>query len=524
MEEETRTAGTESAVPNGRGAVYGRDGVPVGYIGISSKFALLNRLITRDLNDPATRRMRLFGRGFTKEDIRLYLSNPEKFERELRRAVRYLYGASPHFHRLIQYFVGLSDLSYIVEPYKIDPQTANVRTTNLNYRKVLNALSAMNIGTQLPKILTVCLREDVFYGTLLVTQDCITIQQLPSDWCAISVVEGNVPNVTFNFSYFDTRQNLLDTFPEEFRIKYRLYRDSLTSANRTNGTVLVWQELDAPNSFAVKCNADILNYPLPPFAGILGDVFDIEKYKGLKLDRTELENYAMIAMTIPLTEEGTWGIDLPKAYEFFHNMDTVLPDQIGAVLTPMPLTKIGFEKTHADEADTVAKAEQNLFTAAGVSSLLFNNEKASANALLLSIKADQSITYGIVKSIGDVINRYIQAQNWGKHFRVNFLDCSPYNRKELGEAYLKAASYGLPTISMYAASQGLGQAELDNMSFLETNVMKLQDMFRPIQSSSQMSSSDLESNGATDEGGAPVKDVGDLTDSGEQTREDGDNW
>ena len=39
-----------------------------------------------------------------------------------------------------------------------------------------------------------------------------------------------------------------------------------------------------------------------------------------------------------------------------------------------------------------------------------------------------------------------------------------------------------------------------------------------------MSSSDLESKAATDEGGAPTKDAGELTDSGEQSREDGDDW
>ena len=67
------------------------------------------------------------------------------------------------------------------------------------------------------------------------------------------------------------------------------------------------------------------------------------------------------------------------------------------------------------------------------------------------------MTYGIVKSIEDMVNRYIQSLPYGKNFRVNFLDVSPFNRKEVGDAYLKAASYGLPTISAYAASQGIGQ-------------------------------------------------------------------
>ena len=478
------------------------------FIAVSDKFALLNRLIRRDLNNnpPAP----VFSM-FTKDDIAKYLSNPYRYEKQLRRAVVYIYGASPHFRRLIQYFVGLSDLSYIVEPYRIDPKKANVRIINNNYRQVLNLLSTMSIKTQFPKILTVCLREDVFYGTTWMTNDNVTFQQLPSDYCAISTVEGNVPNVTFDFSYFDSHRDLLEYYPAEFRRKYTLYqRNRLTR----------WIELDAPYSFAIKCNADILDYAIPPFAGILREIYELEDYKALKLTKTALENYAMLAMKLPMDDDGSWGIDLDKAKDFWRNLDAVLPEEVGSVLTPMDINKISFEKSNTGDTDTIADAEQNLFTAAGVSSLLFNNPKASANALLLSIKADQAITYGIVKSIQDVINRIVQAQKYGKNFTVNFLDVSPFNRKEAGEAYLKAASYGLPTISAYAASQGIGQAELDSMSFLETQVLGLQDMFRPIQSSTQMSSDDLDSKGATDEGGAPTKEVGEITESGEQNQED----
>ena len=254
--------------------------------------------------------------------------------------------------------------------------------------------------------------------------------------------------------------------------------------------------------------------------GLLREIYDLEEYKMLNLAKTALENYAMVAMTLPMDKNGQWGIDLPKAEEFWRNLDEVLPDEVGSVLSPMPMSKISFERSNNSDNDTIAKAEQNLYTAAGVSTLLFNNEKASANALSLSIKADQALTYGVVKSIEDVINRYIQNESYGKNFKVTFLDVSSFNRKEAGDAYLKAAERGLPTISMYAASQGLGQAELDSMSFLEGQVLELQDLFIPIQSSSQMSSKDLDSKGTTDEGGAPQKDIGELSESGEQNRED----
>lgn len=476
-------------------------------VGISKSFAILNKIKTRDLNE---HRISPVFYKYKKDDIQRYLSDPSKYQNELRDAIVYIYGASPHFRRVIQYFVGLSDFAYIVEPYRIDPRKANKKTTNNNYRRVLNMISSMNPRTQLSKILTVCLREDVWYGTAWITNDNITLQQLPSKYCSICTIEGNVFNVSFDFSYFDARPYMLDYFPEEFRIKYSQYK---------NDVIHRWIDLDSPTSFAIKCNSDIIEYALPPFAGVLREIYDIEDYKTLKLTKTALENYAMLAMKLPLQDDGTWGIDLDKAKEFWRNLDSVLPDEVGSVLTPMDIEKISFERSNTDDTQTVSEAEQNLFTAAGVSSLLFNNPKASSNALLLSIKADQSITFGVVKNIEDAINRLIQSQSFGKNFRINFLDVSPYNRKEAGDAYLKAATYGIPTISAYAASQGIGQAELDTMSFLEGQVLGLQDMFKPVQSSTQMSSSDLNGNGATDEGGAPEKDIGELSDSGEVDRE-----
>lgn len=477
-----------------------------GMIGISKKFAVLNKLITRDLNNnTSTPTFSLF----SKDNITEYLKNPYTYQQQLRKAVTYIYGASPHFYRLIQYFTGLSDLAYVVSPYRIDPKTVNAKSISRNYRKTLNAMSAMNVRTQFPKILTVCLREDTFYGTMWESSDSITIQQLPSDYCGISAIEGNVLNVTFDFSYFDGHAQYLQYYPQEFQTKYQIYQ-----GNRR----MKWQELDSPTSFAVKCNKDILEYSIPPFAGILREVYDLEDYKQLKLTKTTLENYAMLVMTIGLNDDGEWVIDLDKAKEFWRNLDSVLPEEIGSVLTPLPIEKISFEKSHTADTDTISDAEQHMFSAAGVSSLLFNNDKASANALELSIKADQAITFGIVKSIEDVVNRYIQSQSYGKNFKVTFLDCSPFNRKQLAESCLKACQYGIPMISYYAASQGLNQSELDCMSFLENEVLGLTDMFQPLKSSSTMSAA--ENKGATDEGGAPQKDAADLSDSGEQHRED----
>lgn len=463
------------------------------------KFATVNKLIMRDLNKnpPAPTFYK-----YDKETISEYLKNPYRNAKALRDAVIYMYGASSHFRRLIQYFSSLTDLSYVVSPYKIDASKANKKTTRSNYYKTINVLQNMDIKNQFQQIVTVCLREDTFYGTMWVANDSITLQQLPSDYCDITIQEGNVFNVTFDFSYFSTNEAFLELYPPEFTTKYNLYRKDRTSMR--------WQELASPTSFAIKCNKDIKNYPVPPFVGILRDIYGLEDYKALKESKTELENYALIVMSLGIDKDGNWQMDLDKAKEFWRNLDGVLPEEVGSVLSPMPINKISFDRSAAGDVDTIAEAERSIFSSAGVSSLLFNNEKASSNALLLSIKADQALTYGIVCSIEQMVNRYIQSLSFGKNYKVTFLDCSPFNRKEMGDMYLRACQYGLPLVSYFAASQGLMQADMDCMNFLEDDVLGIKHRFKPLQSSATQSSGDA---------GRPTNEIGEGSDNTEIANE-----
>lgn len=470
---------------------------------VPHRFSELSKLILQDLNNNTSSPSFFL---YSKDDIVRFLRDPFKNEKHIRAAVTYIYGASVHFRRLIQYFSSLSDLAYVVAPYKIDVNTANQKSVRRNFNKTLNLLSLMDIRNQFSKVITVCLREDVYYGTMRVSPSSIVLQQLPSDFCAIEVVEDNVPNVSFDFSYFDKYSRYLPMYSEEFQQKYEIYKNDRTGKR--------WQELASPTSFAVKFNNDILTYAMPPFAGLLREIYDIEDYKQLKKAKTELENYAMLVMHLGLNSDGEWELDYNKAVEIWRNLDNILPEEIGSILTPMPIDKISFERTHTGDTNTIAEAEQNLFTAAGVPSLLFNSDKSSANALNLSIKVDQALTFSIVKSIENVINRFIHAQSFGKYFRMTFLDCSPFNRKELGDAYIKACSYGLPMLSYYCASQGLSQLEMNTMNFLENDVLNLVERFKPLQNSATLSAD------STAEVGRAKKEDTELTEQGEQTRED----
>lgn len=476
------------------------------WFGISEKFAALNKLIRNDLNNSAktiTPRFTLY----TRDQIVQFLSDPYRYQDNIKSAITYIYGASSHFQRIIQYMTSLTYFRYIVTPYKIDVQKANSKTIRNNYHRVLNLLGSANLETELRKILEHCFKYDVFYGTIWQTSDNISIQQLPDDYCMITETEGNVFNVTFNLSYFDTYPGRLSYYSDEIQAKYNAYKN-------TKGKKQKWVVLDSPNSFAVKFNDDIPDYPVPPFAGLLREIYDLEDYKNLKMTKTELENYALLVMKLLMDDDGRWLLDEKKSVEIFNNLTAVLPPEIGAVLSPMSVEKINFDKDAAEDTDTVSKAEESIFMAAGVPSLLFSNSKASANALLLSIKADQAMTFALVKSIENVLNRFVQSLSYGKNFRVEFLDVSRYNEKEVSDQYLKACQYGAPLITRYCSSLGLKPDEVENMNFLEVSVLNLPQSFVPLISSAQVSAD-------SQEAGRPRKNDDELTDSGAQSRQDG---
>lgn len=468
------------------------------------RFKTLNRLILRDLNDVGASNPSFY--KYTKDQIATFLKDPYRNQKNLRDASIYLYNASSHFRRLIQYFTALTDFAYVITPLQTGVDAKNKEQIRNQFKKYSILLNGMDIRNQFRKIIKVCFREDTFYGTFRVSKNNVILQQLPSDYCDIAVVEDGVLNVSFNFSYFDTNGQALSMYPEEFATKYDLYQKDRSG--------MKWQELNSPNSFAIKCNDDILSYSIPPLVGVFREVYDLEDYKELKLTKTELENYAMLVMKLAMNTNGEYSIPYNKAVDFWRNLDGVLPEEIGSVLSPMSIEKISFEKKNGtSEADPIALAAQQLYSAAGVSSLLFNNEKANGNALLLSIKADQAMTFNIVQSIERAINRFLNSYSYGKRFKLTFLDSSPYNRKELAEMYLKACQYGMPFASHFCAIHGLSQFEMDTMNYFEDEILNIKERFIPLQSSSTQSSKDI---------GRPRKSLEDLSASGEASQEQTD--
>jgi hypothetical protein len=482
--------------------------------GVVLDFGKLTELVIKDLNKTQT----ITIKRYTKDDVARFLSNPQRYSKQLQGMSAYLYDVSPHYRRLINYYARMATLDFFVEPYGIDTsKNINIKTLRNNYTKAVDLVELMNIRHEFGKALVSAWKLGTFYGYELFTKDSYFIQELPYEFCQISGIVDGTYTFSFDVSYFDKNSAQLDMYPKEFQKMYRAYK---------NGTKPKWQEVDPARSICIKIGEETY-YDLPPFAGLFGDIFDIEDYKALRKVNAVLGNYKFIIEKIPLRENSDKNndflIDLKTVAKFHNKTANLLPDEIGIFSTPFDIETIEFSKDKT-EKDNVLEAEHSFYSASGTSQLLFNGNKASQANLSKSINVDEAEVFSVLRQIERIVSLKLKNEVKGTFkFRLRILDNTIFNKKENVETLLKNAQYGLPVKMMLCASLGLSPSSIVSMNFLENEVLGLVDTFIPLSSSHTQAGQNKNKGDITDEGGRQEMNDDELSDKGEEQRERGDN-
>jgi hypothetical protein len=454
---------------------------------IKLDFANLAKMIMRDIT---TKNEHIkFFKKYKKEDVINYLSNPQKNEKQLREISQFLYNVSPHYRRLINYFAKMPLLYYNVVPYGLVIEKVNKKTLYANYLKTLDLLENMNIRHEFSKILTVAFREDVFFGYEYSNDISYFIQKLDADYCRISSAEDGVYNYQFDFSYFDANQEKLALYASEFTILYNQYKKDKNKR---------WSELNSENTVCIKINED-LEYCMPPFAGVFEYLFDIEDYKSLQKARTEIDNYKLLVMNVPIRESSDTNNDFSielDAMQYFYNLTAeALPEGVGLAMSPAKMEAFTFNKdaTYKNNVDEAIKAYWN---GAGVANSLFGDGANSGATMNLSINVDEEIVFATIRQVERWINRKLKFNKGTYKFKVTMPNITVFNYKDIQSALLSACQYGVPVKTDLAISYGLTPSDITNKSFLEEDILGITDKWKPLQSSHTQSDGN---------GGAPNK-------------------
>ena len=473
-------------------------------------FAKLARSIVQDLDK--TNMGNIMFKTFPKDKVVDALQNPQRNEKTLRDLSNFLYILSPHYRRLCNHHAEAPILNWMISPYRLDISKINEKQFRKAYGDNLYLLDNMNIQHEFAKILQIAFREGVFYGYEHQTDESYFIQKLNPDHCRILSVEDGVYNFEFNFQYFETGEDKLDNYAQEFTTKYNLYKNSKKA--RQKGVDLQWQELDSANSICIKTDESIV-FPFPPFAGVFSDIYEIEDYKALKKANSEMQNIAILAGTIPVNDKSDvandFKVTLDTAIEFGNQINTQLPDQMGFILSvyeDLKMFKLSDDKAGTDKAQEAVSAFWN---SAGVSKNLFTDGGTTDATVRASLITDEQSVFILLRQIERWLNRKLKFSSGKYKFKLSMLDVTHQNQANKVAEELKMAQFGIPNKVKLITTSGISQSAIESINYLEIDVLGL-DKLTPLQSSHTSSNANAVTDG---EKGRPSENEDNLRTDGE---------
>lgn len=461
---------------------------------------------------------------YSRDSLRTYLKNPasESNQKQLRKLSNYLCNVSHVYKRIINFKAHQVKLkawtAYPDIPLTEIPDRDSIIQ---NYERVIKYVRNMDMKSQILKCMLQYWKNGIVFGFTYGNPEDgeFFISLLDPDYCKISSQQyySGILNFAMDMSFFDSGTNsyYLDVYDPIFKKLYNKYKSDNTQR---------WAELPIERTFCLKYDLDNLDYPIPPLAPLMESIISLCDLQSIQNVKDELEAtkllYAKINTISGTKDVDDFEIDLDLASNFYAKIKSALPDEIAFALSPMDIKTVDFSTNNANDINIVEKAYENIINSGG--GIVLNQNKITNSASFkLALMADCQDSIAVVEQINAWINYYILNNVGETGIVVEFDDTPPYFVDDKIDQLLKVSQYGLPIKAQLSSLINTNPTKERGMSFMEDALGLTVDCWnRPLVSSNTQSG--MSENGDGSEG-APKKDDGDLSDEGEETRDQGKN-
>lgn len=458
---------------------------------------------------------------YTKANIINYLKSPYTNLDNIRAVSQFLYRVSMIYKKIIEYTAQMPLFYYNIS-YKYDLSKGfQLDAFNKVYYDLCARMQVIDFKKEFSQIIATALRDGIYNGFIYDNEeDGFMIQPLDPKYCKVSGIsqEGQYI-IKFNASYFDNGNNKEylygvnedgeGTWDQVFIDGYETYKN--------DGRDFMWFELPPERTICILAGDDY-EMPLPYYVNLFISLLDLIDLEQIIADKTELENYVLLVSKIPLIENSgevddfAVSLDMVRATQSLIN--EAVPPLVGTAFTPCDLDVVTFTKSdQADNTDKLAQSMSNLFSNMGVTELVVSGgHSTNATGLRHSIQVDEAMALRFVDKLESWVNYYIK-YNITENAVFKFHPITYFSQKEYVEGLAVAMASGAPVKYDYLTALGKTPYEMISDTWVEYS-MGLTDMWVPLQTAYTMTN-----NGKSDEGGAPPKDEGDLTDEGERSKQ-----
>lgn len=424
---------------------------------------------------------------------------------------QYFYEISGIYERLVKYFAFLYRYDYYLTPYIIENEGLKENKVLTEFAALLTYLDNSNLKKVFGDIALKVIRDGCYYGYWVDTKDCMSIQELPPDYCRCRYFKAGLPAVEFNMKFFDDkfpdpvyRMKVLKLFPEDFQQGYVLYkRHKLIGDGIGDGEG--WYLLDVDAAFKFNLN----NSDMPILVNCIPALIDLDGAQDLDRRKTMQQLLKILIQKLPLDKNGDLIFDVDEAKDIHNNAVSMLKRAVGVdVLTTFADTSVedmADTNSTAAAADGLAKIERQVYNEFGVSQNLFNSD--GNIALQSSILNDEASMRNLLLQYEAFLNKLIQKKAPGNKrysFRCYILETTIYNYQDVAKFYKELVQIGyskmLPLVAM-----GQRQSSILATSHFENEVLHLSEIMIPPMMSSTMSGKNMGSGNKTAGGSGQAK-------------------
>lgn len=485
---------------------------------------------------------------YTREKIRTLLKDAEKNSFQIRQAAEYVRNNILQFERVEQYFISLFSFKYYLIPKKSIKKFNDLKKSK---EKVYKFLESLRIKEQFPRITADVIKNGCGFYLFSKKGDMFDFLRLPIDQCRITGVR-NTFGMCFEVDafYFQRLYDLGMVTPEIYSYYKDLIESKMSPAEKDDNGKIRRDENGELKRRIGKSNERIFipisplhgccitadpykGTKLPLLSALLPDSLDILEYKNIQKQKSILETWCIIPQVIPYEEVEKPKVPLQLAKQTIAMLQSALPQGVVTFSTPLEVQNpITLQSSNTQENIT-GLGEQNFFSAVGIAGNIMGVGEAKNQAALdfsnLTDFGFVSYLYGQFDSIVNLlIMIYVNENDW----KVKFFGNTYRHEKEVKDASSMFSTNNLPA-EYLGANLGFEPQEFEYMLELGDK-SKLKDLMKPLVSQFQQSSNqsvstnstkknDSNSNASTDTGGRPELDSDELSDGGEQARQDETN-
>lgn len=453
------------------------------------------------------------------EDVQALIKNKYKMWERLQQISQQLVDTNGVYNRLVSYFAYMPTFYHYLYPALPLSQLRDEKKLWDSYEKCANYVEKMNIKTHFPYIAYKVILNGEAYLYKLEDATGIVYKEIPNSVCRVSHSENDVHRYQVNLAKIT--DSTVVTYPIEIQNAYATYKKSGgkqptypkdPTTKQVDIDVDGWYQVGVEGVAFPTVLDSAHSYPL--FVSLLSQLLDVENVKEKQNLSDDLDTTKIIHGKIPVNNEGIPVMDITLAKKFNDSIVRTLPDGIVSIINPFDTEAINLSNSGAtQQRDLLANAIEMIYKNAGVSDMLFSNQKASNEALKKSIAVDAMMVFSkIMPMFADYINsELLQHAKKNKLWKIRFLEMTYFDKDDMAKNISSYMAYGTSRLK-YLSAQGYEPLEAVTL-FLAEQTMKIDDIVVPKANSN---TSDL-SKVSTDEGGRPTTDnPSEATESGRE--------